>query len=472
MTRIVLTTASYSARSLIASAQRSVNLYAETNPADAAAPMTFYSTPGRKLFSAVPGIGGMRGLIQTSNGDLYAARGPTLYRYDNDAWTTIAQLGSNDGPVYGTDNGISAVFVDGSTTAPTVDLAKKTVGSMSGDGWYGADFVDFLNGFFVFNKPKTQQFYWSGAYDLTLDPLDFASSESSPDLLVRLIKDHTDLILFGTKSTDVFGASPGADTAFAAISGATMEVGCAAPHSPCRMDNTVFWIGNDERGDAMIWRMNGYQPLRVSTHALEEEMRRYPTIEDARGYSYQQAGHSFYVLTFPAAGKSWALDAATQQWSERAYRTTSNQLTRLRDNCHVFYKRKHLVGDWENGNIYELDAETYTDNGAPITRLKSFQHMNADGARQFFDRLTIDMQAGIGSSADEVPEVYMRWSDDGGYTWSAPRQASAGRIGEFMNKPNFMRLGTGRDRVFEISTVARCPIAIQGAFVEARRGTS
>ena len=153
-----------------------------------------------------------------------------------------------------------------------------------------------------------------------------------------------------------------------------------------------------------------------------------------------------------------------------AYRTAANKLTRTRDNCHVFYKRKHLVGDWENGNIYELDPETYTDNGAPITRLKSFQHMSADGVRQFFDRLTLDMQAGVGSNADPVPEVYLRCSDDGGYTWSAPRQASAGMVGQYRNKPNFHRLGMGRDRVFEISTVARCPIAFQGAFVDARRG--
>lgn len=472
MARIVLTTASYTARSLIASAQRTINLYAEINPADAAAPMTFYSMPGRKLWSTVPGSGGMRGMYSASNGDLFASRGSALYRYDGATWASIAQHGSESGPVYAVDNGIHAVFTDGTTTAPTVKLADHTVGYMSGDGWYGADFVAFLNGFFAFNKPNTQIFYWTGAYDLTLDPLDFASSESSPDLLVRMIKDHNDLILFGTKSTDVFSASGSTDAAFSAIAGATMEVGCAAAHSPCRMDNTVFWIGNDERGDAMVWRMNGYQPVRTSTHALEEEMRRYPTISDAQGFSFQQSGHSFYVLTFPTAHKTWAYDASTQQWSELAYRTAANKLTRSRDNCYVFYNRKHLVGDWENGNIYELDPETYNDNGAPITRLKSFQHMSADGVRQFFDRLTLDMQAGIGSTADEVPEVYMRWSDDGGYTWSAQRQASAGMAGQYRNKPNFQRLGMGRDRVFEISTVARCPIAFQGAFVDARRGTT
>lgn len=471
MPRLLLQTASYTARSLLASAQRCINLYAEVNPADALAPMTFYSTPGRKLFSTVPGDGGMRGLFQASNGDLYAARGATLYRFNAGTWATVAALGNAAGPVYGADNGISAVFVDGSRTAPTVSLADRTVGRMSGDGWQGADFVDFLNGFFVFNKPESQQFYITGAYDLTLDALDFASSESSPDKLVRLIRDHNDLILFGEKSTDVFGPSGGGDFAFAAIAGASMEVGCAAPHSVVKMDNSVFWVGNDARGDAMIWKMAGYQPQRVSTHALEEEMRKYPRLDDTIGYSYQQSGHSFYVLTFPSAQKSWALDAATGQWSERAYRLPNNQLTRIRDNCHVFYQRKHLVGDWENGNIYELDPETYTDNGALIARLKSFQHLSSNGVRQFFDKLTVDMQAGVGSGNEPNPELYLRWSDDGGNTWSQIRTAPMGNVGQYLNKPNFLRLGSGRDRVFEVSTVAACPIAFQGALLEYRAST-
>lgn len=471
MARIILQSASYTARSLLASAQRCVNLYPESNPPDASAPTTFYGTPGRKLWSVVPGSGGMRCLFETSNGDLFGARGPQLYRYAAGEWVLLAALASTSGPVYGSDNGISAVFVDGTTTAPTVSLSDYSTGVMAGDGWYGADFVDFMDGFFIFNKPDTQQFYITGALDLTLDALDFASAESVPDKIVRHIKDHNDLIFFGVRSTEVFG-NGGGTFPFERTSGATMEIGCAAAHSPCKMDNSVMWLGNDERGDAMVWRMQGYQPVRISTHALEEEMRTYAAISDAQGFSYQQSGHSFYQLTFPTAGKTWAYDAATSQWHERAYRTPANLLTRVRDNCHVFHERKHLVGDWENGNIYELDLDTYTDNGEPIERVKSFQHMSADGVRQFFEKLTLDMQAGVGNDSEPDPQVSLRYSDDGGFTWSNLLTRSIGQVGEYKNKPQFNRLGMGRDRVFEVSTAAACKIVLQGAFLEARAGTS
>lgn len=464
MPRIVLTSASYSARSLIASAQKCINLYPEVNPPDSAAPVTFYGTPGRKLWTTLPTFP-VRCLYRASDDVLYAVGGNKLYRYNGAAWVEMSTLDSSIGPVYAADNGISVVFTDGTAKAPTINLKSLAAGKMAGPGWYGSDYVELIDGFFIFNRPGTQQFYITGALDLTLDALDFASAESVPDRLVRVIRDHNEIWMMGTRSTEVFGNS-GAAFPFERISGATQETGCAAGGSVCRMDNSLFWLGADERGDAMVWRAQGYTPVRISTHALEEEMRTYSRIDDAIAFSYQQSGHSFYQLTFPEASKTWVYDAATQQWHERAYRTKANQDQRVRDNCHAFFSRMHLVGDWETGAIYQLDLDTYTDNGAEIKRVKSFQHMTADNARQFFRSLTLDMQAGVGG------EVSLRWSDDGGNTWSGLLTTSLGEIGQYLNKPCFNRLGMGRDRVFEVSTAANGKIVLQGAFVDAQVGIS
>jgi hypothetical protein len=471
MPRISFLSASNKTRSLISNAQRCINLYPEIGTPDAAAPLTFYGTPGRKLWSTVPGLGSIRGLYETSKGQLFAARGSGLYRYIGTEWVYVAAMGNSNSQVSAVDNGLSAVFVDGSLAAPTFNLTTMAVGAMSGEGWYGSDYVDFLNGFLIFNRPGTGQFYWSGAYELTLDPLDFATGEATPDKVVRAIRDHNEIWLFGEKSIDVFSPSGSSATAFEAISGAVQETGCAAAGSVAKMDNTLYWLGNDKRGSAMIWRANGYSPARTSTHALEEEMRRYPRLDDAIAYSYQQAGHSFYVITFPTAKKTWAYDAATQLWAERAYRTEGNQLEQVRDSCHVFYQRKHLVGDRENGNIYELDPETYTDNGAVIQRIKSFQHISQANVMQFFRRITLDMQAGIGNELELDPQVWLRWSDDGGNTWSSPLVRSLGKAGEYSLKPFFDRLGRGRDRIFEVSTTAIGPVTLQGAFLDLDLGT-
>lgn len=468
--RALLTSASYTAQSLKANCQRSVNLYPEANPADSTAPSTFYGTPGLRLHSTMPGTGPVRCLYRASNGSLYGVQGSGVYRYKTGTWVSMATLDSQSGPVHAADNSLYVVFVDGTLTAPTIGLADDAVGSMSGEGWYGANFVEYVDSYLVFNKPGTQTFYITGQLDLSLDALDFASAESFPDNVVSMLVDHREIWLFGDDTIEVFSNTGAADFPFERINGALMPQGCAAPHSPARFDNSVVWLGKNESGDCIVWRANGYNPARISTHALENELRSYETIRDAQAFVYQQNGHTFYQLTFPSAGKTWVFDAATGLWHERACRKSDGSLTRHRANCHAFVGRDHLVGDFESGNVYALDPETYTDNGDVIFRTKSFQHIVTDGKRQFFRSIDLDMEAGVGNSDDPDPQLWLRWSDDGGYTWSATVAMSMGKVGEYGRRISRNRLGMGRDRIFEVSTTAKAKVVLQGAFIDAQPG--
>jgi hypothetical protein len=60
----------------------------------------------------------------------------------------------------------------------------------------------------------------------------------------------------------------------------------------------------------------------------------------------------------------------------------------------------------------------------------------------------------------------LRWSDDGGHTWSNEHWASIGRVGEYGHRAFWRRLGMTlklRDRVYEISGTDPVKIAIMGA---------
>jgi hypothetical protein len=64
------------------------------------------------------------------------------------------------------------------------------------------------------------------------------------------------------------------------------------------------------------------------------------------------------------------------------------------------------------------------------------------------------------------PEVMLRWSDDGGHTWSNEHWASMGRIGQYGRRVFWRRLGMTmklRDRVYEVSGTDPVKIAIVGA---------
>jgi hypothetical protein len=205
------------------------------------------------------------------------------------------------------------LFVACNPSAFIYNTTTGTFAQITDPDFPGAVTVGYLDGYFVFNQPDSQRFWVTSLNDGTqIDPLDFASAEGNPDDVVALNVNHREVWLFGTNTIEVWYNAGLADFPLARIAGAFMEVGCAAPYSVAKLDNSVFWLGADARGRGMVYRANGYQAQRISTHAVEWHIQQYGNLSDAIGYTYQQDGHSFYVLIFPQANTTWVYDVATQ----------------------------------------------------------------------------------------------------------------------------------------------------------------
>ena len=401
----------------------------------------------------MPNTGAIRQIYVPSTGRAIVVHGDKVYRLGSDM--TYAQcpggLLTKKGPVSIADNGTVAVLVDGNF-GYVLDLTSNVITRITSDAFYGADRVCFLNGVFLFNKPGTQQFYWTSLYSTDLDALDFASAEGSPDLLVSILVDHSEAWMFGDKSTEVFYYSGNPDQAIERMQGAFIEHGCAARHSVAKLDNTVFWVGKDSNGSGTVWRANGYTPQRISTHAVEYALQQYDDISDAIAYTYQQDGHAFYVLTFPGAEKTWVYDAATQAWHEREYRDPTTGLpTRHRSNCMAFYGGMHIVGDFEDGRIYHLDPDYYTDDGDPLVASRSSPVVSNSPARLVIKSIQVEVESGVGLESGNDPQIMLDWSDDYGRTWSNQLFASMGKVGEYSKRVIFRRLGAARNRIFRVS---------------------
>lgn len=460
--------ASYTARSKAFDAQRCVNLYPEVSqsgPAPSKSVMALIGTPGLALWAALAG-GGVRGLIKFNASYAVAVAGSNVYRVSTDASSVlIGIIPQSSTPVGMASNGQVIMLVTG-PAGYVIDPVALTLQQISDESFVGADTVDFIDGYFVFNQPGTGKFQITNLYSTSIDPLDFATAEGAPDNLVSLIVDHRELWLFGETSTEVWFNSGNPDFPFERIQGAFIEQGCAAAFSVAKMDNTVFWLASDGRGQGTVQRAAGYQPQRISTHALEYAIASYSRIDDAIAYTYQQEGHSFYVLNFPTAGKTWAFDASTGLWHERAWRNPADGVMgRQRAQCQMAFAGKTIVGDWETGKLYRLDLDTFTDNGDAIPRIRACPHLAADYRWQFFSALQIDMEAGVGtlSGQGSTPQAMLRWSDDGGFTWSTEMWAKLGRIGERRTRVRWRRLGKSRDRVFEVTITDPVKVVIIGA---------
>jgi hypothetical protein len=331
----------------------------------------------------------------------------------------------------------------------------------STDGAFtGGSSVDVVDNYFVYNRPNTQQYASSDLLSPITYGLAFASKFTGPDDLVSLIVDHGQIYLLGEKTSEVWADVGTFPFPFQRIPGASSQHGIAAEFSMARFGNSFAYVSRNDRGQAVIVQMNGYFPQRISTHAVENTLVN-QNISDAVAYTYQLEGHECYVVTFPSLELTWVYDGSTQMWHKWLWCDNQNNFKRHRSNCSAFFQGQVLVGDYENGQIYKLDPNNYTDNGQHIRRVRRCPHLVADFQRQYFDELQIQFQPGVGLQGIETfplgsndiginPQAMLRWSNDGGSTWSNEHWAGIGKVGKYQNRIIWRRLGWSRDRIFEV----------------------
>jgi hypothetical protein len=411
--------------------------------------------PGRRLLATI-GAGPIRGEYTASTGVLYVVSGNKLYRVDS-SWseTLIGTLGTSSGPVSMADNGIQLFVVDGSIQGYWVTLSTDsftTVGSA--DNFLGADQVSFIDGYFIFNKLDSEQFFIAGPNSVTFDPSDISTAEGSPDSLIGHINDSRYLYLIGTESLETFWDSGNADFPFERLQGAMLPIGTEAPFSIQRFNGGIAFLGQDERGRGSVYQVQGLQPKRISTHAIEKVIAGLGSQALARAWSYRDSGHEFYCLNPYGSSTTWVYDASTSLWHERAS-LSNGALFRERSDCHAFAYNTNVVGDFDSGNIYALESAVYDDNGDEIPRVRTAPHVSNDMNRVRHNRFQLDMETGVGldgstSAIGYDPQMILDWSDDGGLTWSNEHWRSIGKLGKRKTRLIWNRLGQSRDRVYRL----------------------
>lgn len=458
--------AAYEAASLNAAADRCVNLFPEVVPHGGKEPIFLRRCPGLRTVATI-GSGPIRG-AWVMNGKGYVVSGSELYEVDKD-WSSIAlgTVTAGASQVSMADNG-KEVFIAAGGPSYIYSITTGALRRITDPDFPGANSVGFLDGYFVFTEPDSQRVWVTGLYNgSAIDALDFASAEAMPDKIVGMAIDHREVWLLGESSCEVWYNSGGADFPLARMQGAFVETGCAAARSVCKMDNAIIWLGSDARGKGIVFRSTGYSGQRISTHAIEDAIQHYPTIADAIGFSYHQSGHSFYVLTFPSANKTWVFDASTSLWHERSSLNNGESVA-WRANCIMHFNGELIVGDNQNGNLYALDLRTYKEGSTEQRWVRAWRALPPRENRLnriLHHSLQVDIETGVGLNIGQGsdPVISLRWSDDGGHTWSNYHQQRMGKIGEYKYRVIWRRLGHSRDRVYEVSGSDPVPVSIIGA---------
>ncbi len=447
---------SYVAPSITQNTEECINWYVEKDPTKAdgqRGQYSLYPTPGT-ILKAQPASGEVRGMRAVQGGTmLLAIIGNTLYSLDSGFVATVrGALTTTSGLVQITDNGLAAYFCDGPNRYSFTYAGNVFAVIAPTDGAFvGGTGADIVDGFIIYAQPSSQNWGATGLNVITSPALSVGKKDGAPDNLVRLIVNNREVFLLGEYTSEVWVDVGTFPFPFSRIPGTSTQHGCAAPNSVSRLGNAFAYVSQDLRGQGIIVVMNGYAPQEISTHAVTNSIAN-QTITDAVAFTYQMAGHEFYVVTFPTIDITWVYDAANQLWHKWLWVDLFNVYHRTRANCQALFQGLVLVGDWENGSIYALDNQTYTDNGGTIRRLRRSPHVVSDFNQQFFDRLQIQFQPGVGLTLGQGsdPQAMLRWSNDGGSTWSNEHWRSIGKIGKYRDRVIWRRLGSARDRVFEV----------------------
>jgi hypothetical protein len=436
-------------RSVNVSAQQRVNLYAEITPdGEGGNNLSLYPTPGLTRFIDL-GASPARGVYPYEAGNvIFEVVGTTLWEIAADGTqTSCGTLQPTTGRVDMADNGLELLIVDGSF-GYIYTFATGTLTQITDPGFEAGNTCAFLNGYFLVQRASSGQFAISGLYDgLTWDALEFATAESDPDNLVRIFVDGGSALLFGTKVTEFWGDSGALDFPLARIGAAAIEWGLAARWSLCKFMDGLIFLRKNRLGAVQVCVMVGTQAVPVSTPAEDYHFSTYDSVESATGYAYMVSGHPFYQINFPAADVSWLYDGLTKAWSIVQYGTAG----RHRGEIQVNFQNKSYVSDYENGKLYLIDQDAYTDDGAMIVREFTGRHQKTANFSHI-PQLWLDMEAGVGLAIGQGsdPQVVLSISRDGGKTYGAELPRSFGAIGENKVRALWNRLGRARDWVLKV----------------------
>lgn len=468
----------YASQSPNADCEVCINLYPEAMESPGAkAAAVLYPCPGFiQRFTLSPGP--IRGMYSNA-GRTFAVSGFNLYELFSD-YTSILRdtVAVNDNPAVFTSNG-SAGGQLGITSGDhfyCYDLNANTLTEVLSSG---ATTCDFLDGYGLVLDAATSTLRVSDLEDMSnFDPTQVAQRSQGADPWISMKVIQSNIWLMGEQTAEAWSNVGTFPFPFAPVPQGFIQQGTRSAFSLASLNNTLVWLQHNAQGAGMVMRLNGYDPQRISTHAIEFAIQGYAQVEDAIGFTYQQQGHDFYVLNFPHAAATWVYDLNTNLWHARGYwnpLTASFECYRIQSHCHTT-QNVHFVGDRITGAVYEMSIETALEvDGTGIRRVRQFRGLNENELRIFYSNAQLVLQSGVGlvTGQGTNPQVMLTWSNDGGHAFSSEIWASAGRLGDYGARVMWRGSnGSARNRVYQVAMTDPVPWRLINFLTDAEVGIS
>lgn len=453
-------------------------------------------TEGISLFSdlssIVPASRPIRAEMANSDGDLYTVVGDSLILVDN-AGTPSKVMDITDGisPVSMAELNGSLFICDG-TTIWGYKYSTGTKGVASLPFTKPVKIVAFGNRLLAINNDETidptianfNKVYWSDVNNgYSWKALAWSEAEGRSDQIIGIEIVSGGILVQGKNSLETWNISSDPYKPFVRNSVVPYGGLYYWVNSTSTPTGTSYWVGSGNDFNNVIVRSSGGGFEIISNEALNAELGTYSTLKDCRSWSYVRDGQIYVVFTFLAENKTWVFNETQGEWHRR---TSRDPLTNSQDYYTPLFSANAydsvIVGSITGAYLMKLDKSVYTewdhrfdvseDNLKPILVEYVSPVYWSGKSYMIHNSFELDIDTGHAplSGSGSNPKLMMRFSDDGGYTYSKERVKPIGKRGKYASRVRFKLLGGSTERIYKISFSDNAPLTILGAIVDAEKG--
>lgn len=413
--------ASYQSPSLPASAQRLVNMWPEAVQ-NGLVNVAAHQFPGlKRQLSGSAGEFDRGGHV--FQGQLYQVDGAQLYLVSSGyVRTPIGAIAGTD-RVSIADNGTVMVIVtggDGEYTYDGTTFAATSLGQNPTN-------VEYLNAQFFYDDDDGRVGV-SSIGGTTVPAGNYFTPESNPDSLVRSYIFNQYIYVGSESSFEPWQPATGLPPV-ERMNGAIIEsTGLAGRNAITNTEMAMYFVSS--KGDA--YQLQGFTPKNISTVAISYAWTDY-TLTDAIVQTFKLFSLDFVLFMFPTDGKTWGYVEQYDLWFELEHGTAGD---RWLGNSIFDAYGSVVVAGYASGNIYTLDADTYTDNDETTVRERIFAPLAGEKLgkpRQMFQmsELKLSLETGVGNSTELDPQLAVSFSSDGAQSFSNERFKQLGQEGQY-----------------------------------------
>lgn len=351
----------------------------------------------------------------------------------------------------------------------------------------------------------------SGTNTITsLGQLQLGSITTHPGNIVACRTLHRRLFLFSLNFIEVWeNAGLGTNLPFRRNNAYLIEFGTPCIGSISVSFDIMIFLSQSKDGLGSVMAVSGVDALPISTRALDFQLSQYAAlnqISDCRGFLLKENGLIFYRMNFTAANHTFVYNVTLSDQAQEQTRLWHEEETYLGNRhpaqTHAYFNGLNYVGDFSQPLLYQLDPNTFTNNGEIIRRTRitkaivppGYQRMRIDRLQvdllqgdiaaafpQFLeidlltedlftltteDGIDIILEQGIAINHPQQLYVFLSISRDGGQTYGYKYKAPMGAVGQRTFRTVWRKLGViprGQAFVAKFEFYQTVPFIVLGA---------